>query len=308
MAFITDWAYYENEGNSPEELNWGSYQYVSLSDIVNNFELMHTGNTSLVNNEPRYKVLFHAKQGIKKLNYNSMKEIKALELTVCEMLRFVFPQDYVNWVRISVYENGLLKPMQQNVQILHADAYLQDNDCKILFDEDGYVLKPEFSNFTLDRLEGRKKSIYLGGSQQFYGREGWNIDGEWAFEHNLSRQRFGQDGETANINPTFQIDRMNGVIHFPNGMQDKSVVLEYVSDGMKAGDNSKINVNKLFEDWMYSYIEYAILKSKFGVQEYIVKRKMREQSALLSNAEIATSGLHPAMLIQSIRGGDNWIK
>ena len=51
MAYITDYQYYENGGNAPEDANWGSYQYVSLQDIVNNFLLMYSGNHSLVNNE-----------------------------------------------------------------------------------------------------------------------------------------------------------------------------------------------------------------------------------------------------------------
>ena len=39
MAFINDYAYYANSGAIPEDKNWGSYQYVSLDDIVNNFML-----------------------------------------------------------------------------------------------------------------------------------------------------------------------------------------------------------------------------------------------------------------------------
>ena len=40
MAYITDYQYYENGGIVPEDSNWGSYQYVTLEDIVNNFMLM----------------------------------------------------------------------------------------------------------------------------------------------------------------------------------------------------------------------------------------------------------------------------
>ena len=53
MAYISQYQYYENGGVLPEDANWGSYQYVSLEDIVNNFLLMYSGNHSLVNNEPR---------------------------------------------------------------------------------------------------------------------------------------------------------------------------------------------------------------------------------------------------------------
>jgi hypothetical protein len=68
MAYLTEYQYYENNGNAPEDANWGSYQYVSLYDIVNNFMLMYAGNHSLVNNEERYRILFHAKRAIQELS------------------------------------------------------------------------------------------------------------------------------------------------------------------------------------------------------------------------------------------------
>ena len=95
MSYITPYQYYENGGNLPENANWGSYQYVSLQDIITNFELMYAGNHSLVNNEERYKILFHAKRAIQELNYDAFKEIKILELNVCKTLRFVLP--FVAW-------------------------------------------------------------------------------------------------------------------------------------------------------------------------------------------------------------------
>ena len=100
MAYITDYQYYENNGVSPLEKNWGSYQYVSLEDIVQNFMLIYNGNNEILNNVERYQVLFHAKRGIQELNYDAMKEIKILQLTLDSQIRFVLPQDYVNYVRI----------------------------------------------------------------------------------------------------------------------------------------------------------------------------------------------------------------
>ena len=76
--YLTDYQYYENDGNLPQDKNWGSYQYISLKDIVNNFLLMYSGNHSLVNNEERYKILFHAKRAIQELNYDALKEVKVL--------------------------------------------------------------------------------------------------------------------------------------------------------------------------------------------------------------------------------------
>jgi hypothetical protein len=128
MAYINDYAYYANSGNNPSDSNWGSYQYVSLADIVNNFMLMYQGNHELINNINRYQVLFHAKRGIQELNYDAMKEIKILQLDITQQLRFVLPQDYVNWVRISIYENGYLKPLTENIQTNWSTASATYND------------------------------------------------------------------------------------------------------------------------------------------------------------------------------------
>lgn len=307
MAYISDYQYYENDGVNPEDVNWGSYQYVGLQDIVNNFLLMYSGNHSLVNNEERYKVLFHAKRAIQELNYDAFKEIKVLELLVPDSLRFILPPDYVNWVRISMYKDGCLRPLSENIQTLSARAYLQDNQGRILFDNDGNALSPEFSEIDLDRINGTKKTIYLNKGNQFDGNEGYNIDGMWYFERSIGA-RFGLNTETANFNPTFNIDRKYGVINFDSSMSNEQCILEYISDGMEQGDNSKITVNKLFEDYVYAAIEYSILNSKIGVQEYVVNRAKRRKRALLSNAKIRISNIHPGRLLMNLRGLDKQIK
>jgi hypothetical protein len=307
MAYISQYQYYENGGNQPEDANWGSYQYVSLFDIVNNFLLMYSGNHSLVNNEERYKILFHAKRAVQELNYDAFKELKVLELTVTDRLQYVLPSDYVNWVRVNLYKDGYLRPLTENIQILSSLAYLQDQTGKILFDQNGNALSPQFSEIDLQRLDGTKKSIYLNPQSTYNGQYGWNIDGVWYFEYGLG-ERYGLNTETANFNPTFAIDKRSGVINFNSDMYGQSVILEYICDGMENGDNSKVSVNKLFEKYIYAYIQYEILNSKLGVQEYIVARARKEKSALLRNAKIRMSNIHPGRLLMNLRGMDKWLK
>ncbi len=307
MAYLTEYQYYENNGNAPEDANWGSYQYVSLYDIVNNFMLMYAGNHSLVNNEERYKILFHAKRAIQELNYDAFKEIKILELDVCDTLRYVLPPDYVNWVRISLYRDGVLMPLTENIQTNWSDAYLQDNNCRILFDNNGNILKPSTSTIDLQRIEGTKRSIYLNQQSPYNNREGYCVDGNWYFDYGIGAQ-FGLNTETANSNPTFSINKKGGVINFSSDMAGELCILEYVSDGMESGDDSLISVNKLFEEYVYAYVLFAILNSKFGVQEYVVSRARKRSSALLRNAKLRISNIHPGRLIQNIRGIDKWIK
>lgn len=307
MAYISQYEYYDNNGSQPQDANWGSYQYVSLTDIVNNFLLMYAGNHSLINNEERYKVIFHAKRAIQELNYDAFKEVKVLELSVADSLRYVLPSDYVNWVRISLYKDGWLRPLTENIQIMSSNAYLQDQQGNILFDQNGNILKPQYSDIDFDRLRKMKKSIYLNQGNQFHGQEGWYMDGMWYFDYGFNT-RFGLNTETANFNPTFKIDKKAGVINFDSSMAGELCILEYISDGMEGGDNSLITVNKLFEQYVYAAIKYEILNAKFGVQEYIINRARKDRRALLSNAKIRISNIHPGRLLMNLRGMDKIIK
>ena len=307
MAYINDYAYYQNSGTTPTDSNWGSYQYISLADIVNNFMLMYQGNHELINNIERYQILFHAKRGIQELNYDAMKEIKILQLDVTLQLRFILPQDYVNWVRISVNENGVLKPLTENIQTNWSSAYLQDQDANILFDQDGNVLRPQNSELDLERIRGTAKSIYLNAGNSFDGSEGYCCDGNWYFDYSVGA-RFGLNTETANANPTFTIDKQAGVINFSNISNAASVVLEYVSDGMEGGVDANVQLNKLFEEYIYAYVKYSILNGRLSVQEYVVNRARKDKSSLLRNAKIRLSNMHPGRLLQNMRGQNKWIK
>lgn len=305
MAYLTGYQYYENSGNIPEGENWGSYQYITLEDIVNNFMLMYVGNDKLINNVPRYNVLFHAKRGIQEINYDALKEIKVLEISICDDLKFILPNDYVNYVRISLYKDGVLRPLTENIQTNYSNSYLQDNNCRVLFDQDGNVLEGT-SILDYDRVTNQQKTMYPGDGL-YAGREGINIDQNWYFDYAIGAN-YGLNTETANVNPTYRIDKASGVINFGSGMAGELCILEYISDGMQNGDDSKVSINKMAEEFIYAYIKYAILNAKVGIQEYVVNRAKKDKTALLRNAKIRLSNIHPGRLLMNMRGRDKWIK
>jgi hypothetical protein len=307
MAYLTGFQYYENGGVVPEDANWGSYQYVALSDIVNNFMLMYQGEREILNNVSKYQVRFHAKRAIQELSYDAFKEIKALELDVCDNLRFILPSDYVNWVRISVYKDGVLYPLNENIQVNGAKSYLQDSNCRILFDSDGNILEASQSQLDFDRITGVKKSIYLNQNSIYNGSEGYYCDGRWYFDFSIGG-RYGLNTETANANPTFRIDKKGGVINFSSGVAGEKVILEYICDGMENGDDSLVSVHKFFEDYIYAHIMYELANSRFGIQEYIVGRFRKKKSALLRNAKIRISNINPSRLLMNLRGQAKQIK
>ena len=274
---LSEYQYYLNSNQQPTDANWGSHQYVSLADIINNYNLIYVGNQSLVNNVPPQVILFHAKRAVQELHYDAFKEVRAMELNVEDSLRFILPRDYVDYVRISVNKDGILYPMQQNTQILSATSYEQDAAGDLVFD--GQNLTEVDSN--LDLAEGAR-------ILQF-GR--------------------GSDAQFSNKNPQFVIDKMRGVINFTSEMSGKSCVVEYISDGMnETGNPADISVHKFFEEYIYAYITYAILDAKLGVQEYVIRRALKKKTALLRNARIRISDIHPSRLLQTLRSQGNTIK
>jgi len=306
MAYINQRKYYTNDGVNPTDANWGSYQYVSLEDVVKNFQLMYAGNHGLVNNVNRFKILFHAKRGIQELNYDAFKEIKNLELTVYDDLRFVLPSDYVNWVKLYLFQGNTLRELTENIQVQSAVSFIQSSSSTFTYDADNNAT---VVSSTLDeaRKNGSLNSIYLNQNNEADVNENC-IDCDDDIYNSRIGARYGLNTETANINPTFTIDKKAGVINFDSTMANRQCVLQYISDGMENGDDSKISVNKLFEDYIYAYIQYALLNSKFGVQEYIVNRARKNKQALLRNAKIRLSNIHPSRLLMNMRGEDKWIK
>ena len=306
MAYINQQKYYTNDGVNPTDENWGSYQYVTLKDIVNNFELIYAGNHELINNENRFKILFHAKRGIQELNYDAFKEIKSLELQVYDDLRFVLPADYVNWVKLYLLKDNVLRELTENIQVQSAVSYIQSATASFTYDGDGNATEVD-STLDTERKNGSLRSIYLNDEiDENVNPNAYNYDSD-IYNYRIGA-RYGLNTETANINPTFTIDKKSGVINFDSTMANQQCVLQYISDGMENGDDSKISVNKLFEDYIYAYIQYAILNSKFGVQEYIINRARKNKQALLRNAKIRLSNIHPSRLLMNLRGEDKWLK
>lgn len=286
MAYITDYQYYNNGVSSPSNANWGSYQYVSLKDIVNNFEMMYSGEDKLIDSVSRNQLVFYAKRAIQELNYDAMKEIKVLELNIDESLRYILPYDYVNWVRVSLYRNGVLVPIDINTNTLYAKSYTQASSGALIFGSD-YVVIDE-SEIDKDRLSG---NVNQDSEEEFNSQEqrGYKIDTNYSYK--------GMEGRKT---PSFSIDRASGVINFSSGLESELCILEYVSDGMERGDDLKVSVNKLFESYIYAEIKYQILNSRIGVQEYIVKRSRDERRALWLNAKIRISE-NPYKMLRKIR-------
>jgi len=280
---MTDQQYYENSSN------WGTSQYVTLDSIINNFYLFYVGDNKIINDVDRYDIVFHAKRGLQEIHYDALNDVRALELDLPDDLQLELPKDFVSLVRLSwVDGQGRFHPMIVNNDSAIVKAYLQDNDYNILFDSLGAALEA-------DSITDINIASVSNETQEYMNDES-------------DYSRYGIETSKANVNGTYRLDKRLGVIRFSSDVKGRTVVIEYVSDGLTHVDDSDVKVNKLAEDYLYKYIANQIINHKYGVQEYIVRRVKNEAFAALKNLKIRMMNIHPMDLVQAARGRDKWIK
>lgn len=302
MGYISNYQYYTNGAVAPTNANWGEYQYVSLYDLVNDFMLTQVGPDKLVDNVKRHEVIYWAKDAIKELNYDALRNVKIVEITVGDDLKMILPPDFVNYVRISLNIEGNLFKLSENPTAISAVAYLQDNNLDVMFDIDGNVLTGD-SVLDIKRLE---QSVYTGPGL-YNGCYGWCVDDCWYFGYNVGGA-YGVDPSRLNANPTFVVNKSAGVIDFSSLQPNSIIVIEYISDGLENGDDDSVRVHKFAERFVKAHIKYMILTNKTSVQEYIVRRAREERRAELRNARIRLSDIHPSRLLMKLRSQGKWIK
>jgi len=288
---ITQQEYYNNSGDNPNYDNWGTYQYVLLEDIINNFLLSYVGDDKVINKVQRNELIFHAKRGIQELHYDALREIQGFELEVPDTLKVPLPHDFVSVVKVSfVGDKGETFPINQNFNSATPKSYLQDGTPQknILFDSDGNALT---------------------GTPVVETNWKENTDGDTHIpSKQLVGKRFGMETGSASANGSYLLDKNQGFILFSSNLKTKNVIIEYVSDGLYSYADNEIKLHKLAETFMYDYLSATILKSKFGVQEFIVRRAQKQASASLRNAKIRLNSIKLGELTQLLKGRNKWIK
>ena len=84
-----------------DENDYGNYQFVSLTDIINQFMLVYVGEDKIIPKAKRLDVAFHAQRALAELSFDTFKSCKAQEIVVPASLQMILPQDYVNYTKIS---------------------------------------------------------------------------------------------------------------------------------------------------------------------------------------------------------------
>ncbi len=291
-------------GNTVEK-NYGSYSYISLDDVVNNFLVAYVGDGKLIPSVKRTDVVFHVKRGLQEFSYDTLKSVNKLEVTVPHNLSIPIPQDYVNYVNLYWIDNSGVKHVIMPGDMLTTkptDVFLDDN--KSVPIQDSFDNNIETTSITNDRW---KNNFFKNANNQDLLNDtilGWEY--YYGYPEFGYGQLFGLDPQFANANGYFNIDERYNKFSFSANLVDRIVVLEYISDGLATNEDTKIP--KMAEEAIYAHVSHAILASRINQNEYVIQRLKKERSAKLRNTKIRLSNIKLNEIVQVMRGKSKWIK
>jgi len=289
-------------GMTTEE-NYGSYAYVTLQDIVNNFIVGYVGEQKLIPNIRRSDIIFHAKRGLQEFSYDTLKSIKSQELTIPPSLSVIIPQDYVNYVQMSRIDDVGVKHIIYPTRLTSNPYNAPVQDSKGVPTQNSLGANIEGSSLTNARWKSANQNDLTG----LYDIDMLNagVYNYFWYDFNYGR-RYGLDPETSQMNGWFTINEREGKFSFSSDLQGELLILDYISDGLAVDTDMKIP--KMAEEAIYMHILYNILAGRANVPEYVVARYKKERRAALRNAKIRLSDIKLEEFTQVMRGKSKWIK
>ena len=272
---------------------YGEYQFVSLTDIINQFMFVYVGEDKIIPKASRVDVAFHAQRGLAELSFDTFKSTKALEITVPSTLQMILPQDYVGYVKLSRVDDSGIK------HILYP-ASKTSNPIKPTQDSDGDY---SFSSGLMNtETESTAWANYKSNTPSENNDNDYEDDTYWPVDGG----RYGLDPQHAQVNGSFYIDENIGKIHFSSNISGKTIILDYISDSL--GTEAEMKVHKFAEEAMYKWISHAILSGKSNIPEYQVNRFKKERFAAIRNAKLRLSNIKLEEITQILRGKSKHIK
>ena len=96
-------AYYNGADGIPNsgDESYGGYQFISLSDVIDNFVATYIGEGKILERTNRADVSFHAHRALAELSFDTFKSCKSQEIEVPPSLTMPMPHDYVNYVKFT---------------------------------------------------------------------------------------------------------------------------------------------------------------------------------------------------------------
>ena len=279
----------------------GYYQFITIADVISNFMVSYVGDDKIIKNTKRTEVAFHAQRAMQELSYDTIDNVKSIEVEVPPSLSIPIPHDFVSYVRLTAVDQaGLERPLKPADSTTAPTPILQDDEFNYLYDNNGNLLVATESE-ALKRFKSNDsgETKLQDASELTYLEEGYGYNVDYG-------KRYGIDPQRATKSDLFVIDQRRGVISFSSGVSEKMLILKYVSDGLNIDGDSK--VHKFAEEAIYKYIALAIMSAKTNIPEYQINRLKKEKKAATRVAKLRLANLNIEDLTQVMRGKSKQIK
>jgi len=275
--------------------NFGNYQFVTLENIIHAFMYIYVGESKIISKVSRTDVQFHAMRAIQELSYDVLKSFKSQEIEVPNTLSMILPQDYVNYIKVvRVGSDGLervLYPARKT-----SDPFAITQDANGVYQFTGGALTEQTPSNTSENFENVTPVNY-----QLY-----DVNYSSDIEISTEGRRYGLDPQYSQINGSFFIDQLRGLIKFGAALAGETITLHYVSDGL--GTDAEMIVHKFCEEAIYKHIAYGVLSTRSNIPEYIVQRYKKERFAETRKAKIRLSNIKIEEFTQVLKGMGKQIK
>ena len=292
----TDQQYYEGD-------DLGNYQFTSLEDIINQFIIAYVGDGKIISKIKRTDVAFHAQRALQEFSFDTFKSIKSQEITLPPSLTMALPRDYVNYVKLTWSDASGIEHVIYPIPVTSNPTNVLQNEAGTYqFTADGELKVNQDS--ADNPIDSKTWDNYKSATPSENQETNFEYDND-LFNYNLG-QRYGLDPQHSQINGSFYIDELKGMIHFSSNIAGETVLLKYISDSL--GTEAEMKVHKFAEEAMYKQIANAILSTSANVPEYIVNRFKKDARASKRNAKLRLSNIKLEEITQVLRGKSKQIK
>jgi hypothetical protein len=264
--------------------------------------VIYVGEGKIISKVNRTDVQFHAMRAMQELSYDVLRSFKSQEIEIPNTLTMILPQDYVNYIKICrIGTDGIERPLYPTRKTTDPFAITQKTDGTYDFDVDGDGVT---SDSLTEQTPSNTSNSYTGNTPDNYNLYDINFISD--VEISQEGRRYGLDPQHSQMNGSFFIDNLRGVIKFNSDLSGETVTLHYVSDGL--GTDSEMVVHKFCEEACYKHIAYGVLSTKSNIPEYLVQRYKREKFTETRKAKIRLSNIKIEEFTQILKGMSKHIK
>ena len=200
--------------------NYGNYQFTTLENIINAFMYIYVGEGKIISKANRTDIQFHAMRAIQELSYDVLKSFKSQEIEVPNTLSMILPQDYVNYIKlVRVGTDGIERRLYPANKTSDPFAITQVDGVYQYTDTDG----DEITDTLTEQTPSNTSDNFDDATPTNYHLYDINYSSD--IDISVEGRRYGLDPQHAQINGSFFIDNLRGLIKFGSTLAGETVTL-----------------------------------------------------------------------------------